>query len=193
MDALGLLELSSIARGYRALDALVKRSPITVLQANLVEPGHYLVLFGGGVAEVEEAMLAGLEVAKGCVLASLQLPMVHEQVLSGLQGTVGLDAEPDTLGIVEAKTVSGGLQACDRALKDDYVSLAGLRIAPGLGGRSYFVVQGAQHDVEAALESARVVLGDGAHALECVPRPHPDFVAQVLRAAPFSLSPQSPS
>ena len=112
MDALGLLELSSIARGYRALDALVKRSPITVLQANLVEPGHYLVLFGGGVAEVEEAMLAGLEVAKGCVLASLQLPMVHEQVLSGLQGTVGLDAEPDTLGIVEAKTVSGGLQAC---------------------------------------------------------------------------------
>ena len=160
---------------------------------NLVEPGHYLVLFGGGVAEVEEAMLAGLEVAIGCVLASLQLPMVHEQVLSGLQGTVGLDAEPDTLGIVEAKTVSGGLQACDRALKDAYVSLAGLRIAPGLGGRSYFVVQGAQHDVEAALESARVVLGDGAHALECVPRPHPDFVAQVLRAAPFSLSPQSPS
>ncbi|MFT5584920.1 MAG: microcompartment protein CcmL/EutN, partial [Cognaticolwellia sp.] len=28
MDALGLLELSSIARGYRALDALVKRSPV---------------------------------------------------------------------------------------------------------------------------------------------------------------------
>lgn len=190
MDALGLLELSSIARGYRALDALVKRSPVTVLQANLVEPGHYLVLFGGGVAEVQEAMAAGLESAEGCVLASLELPMVHEQVLSGLRGTLALEADPDTLGIVEAKTVSAGLQACDRVLKDAYVTLAGLRITPGLGGRSYFVVQGQQHDVEAALEAARAVLGDAAHALECVPRPHPDFVAQVLRAAPFSLSSQ---
>lgn len=188
MDALGLLELSSIARGYRALDAVVKRSPVTVLQANVVEPGHYLILFGGGVAEVQEGMSAGLESAEGCVLASLELPMVHPQVLAGLRGALALDVDPDTLGIVEAKTVSGGLEACDRALKDAYVSLAGLRITPGLGGRSYFVVQGEQHDVQAALEAAGAVLGDGAHALECVPRPHPDFVAQVLRAAPFSLS-----
>ena len=36
-DALGLVELGSLARGYRALDALSKRSPVTVLEANLVE------------------------------------------------------------------------------------------------------------------------------------------------------------
>ena len=54
-DALGLVELGSLARGYRALDALTKRSPVTVLEANLVEPGKFLLLFCGGVDKASRA------------------------------------------------------------------------------------------------------------------------------------------
>ncbi|MED5372145.1 MAG: BMC domain-containing protein [Myxococcota bacterium] len=188
MDAIGLLELRSLARGYRALDALVKRSPVTVLEANLVEPGHFLILVAGGVAEVNEAMTAGLEVAGDLLVDSLELPMVHPKLLPGLAGTQSLDADPDTLGIVETRSVAAALLACDRVLKEAYVELCGLRITPGLGGRGYFVVVGEQHDVESAMETAQAAVERGLiHETQVVPRPHPDFVAQVLRPAPFAL------
>ena len=52
LQALSLIEFASLARGLRALDALVKKAPVEILEANLVEPGKFLVLFAWGVAEV---------------------------------------------------------------------------------------------------------------------------------------------
>ena len=158
-----------------------------MLEANLVEPGKYLVLFAGGVAEVEEAFDEALEVGAAEVLDRLLLPMVHQDILPGLAGKVSC-TDPDTIGIVETTTVSAGLLACDRALKDALVELAGLRITPGLGGKAFFVVHGSQHDVEAALEVAKERLEEQQlRQLELIPRPHEDFLAVILRPAPFSL------
>ena len=187
-DALGLVELDSIARGYKVVDALVKKSPVTVLEANLVEPGKYLILFAGQVAEVEEAYSEALAVAEDSCLDRLFLPLVHADVLTGHGGEVDR-TDPNTVGIVEGKAVSSTLLACDRALKESDVSLAGLRITPGLGGKAYFVLHGAQTDVESGLETAERVLSETGQLIrvECIPAPHPDFVAMVLRAAPFNL------
>ncbi|MCB9746455.1 MAG: BMC domain-containing protein [Alphaproteobacteria bacterium] len=190
LDALALVELDSIARGYRVVDALVKRAPVALLEANLVEPGKYLILFAGGVAEVEEALEAALEVAEDSRLDQLMLPRVHEAVVPALRGAVQVE-EPDTVGVVEARTVASALEACDRALKDADVTLAGLRLTPGLGGRAFFVVHGLQHDVEASLEAAGAVLArrEALHRMELIPRPHADFLAVLLRPAPFSVPP----
>jgi microcompartment protein CcmL/EutN len=187
-DALAMLELDSVARGYRTLDAMVKRSPVQVLEANLVEPGRFLILFAGGVAEVEEAWSEGLEVGGECLQDKMMLPYAHTAILPGLAGALDVD-DPDTVGVVESRTVASVLLACDRALKDAEVALAGLRITPSLGGRGYYVVHGIQHDVEAALAASREVLeGRGAlHKLEIIPRPHPDFLAYLLRPAPFRI------
>ncbi len=191
-DALALVELDSVARGYRAVDALVKRSPVDLLEANLVEPGKFLVLFAGGVAEVEEALDAALEVAEDAVVDKLLLPFVHEAIVPGLRGEQ-VQIYPDTIGVVEGRTIASVLCACDRALKDADVRLTGLRITPALGGRAFFVVQGVQSDVEAALEAARVKLevAETLHRIELIPRPHLEFLAVLLRPAPFSLEPSS--
>jgi microcompartment protein CcmL/EutN len=187
-DALGLVELDSIARGYAVLDAMVKQSPVVVLEANLVEPGKYLILFAGAVAEVEEAYNKAVSVAGDTCVDRLMLPLVHPDVLSGLAGRVQA-GNPDTVGVVEGNAVSGTLLACDRALKDADVALAGLRITPGLGGKAYFVLSGAQHDVQAGLETARDVLSQAGQLIrvECIAAPHPDFLGMVLRPAPFKL------
>jgi microcompartment protein CcmL/EutN len=42
--ALALVELSSIAAGVQAADAMAKRAPIDVLKAGTVHNGRYLVL-----------------------------------------------------------------------------------------------------------------------------------------------------
>jgi microcompartment protein CcmL/EutN len=189
--ALALLEVDSIALGLSALDALVKRAPVEVLEANLVEPGRFLVLFGGGVAEVEESQAAALEIAGEGAVDSMLLPQVHPELLAGLRGHERLGSADglDTLGVVEGTHVSATLRAADRALKDAAVSLTGLRVTGGLGGRAYFLVHGPQHDVEAALAVAgeQLEAAGRLHRIECIPRPHDEMVAWLLRPTPFTV------
>lgn len=187
--ALALLELASLARGLRCLDALVKKAPVTVLEANLVEPGRFLILVTGGVAEVEEAHTEALRIADADRIDDLLLHDAHPRLLDALRGRLDLRSadEMDCLGVIEGAHVAPTLRAADRSLKDAGVSLAGLRVAGALGGRAYYVVFGPQHDVEAALDAARDPLGAHLHRAELIPRPHEEMVAWLLRPAPFSL------
>ena len=190
-DALVLLELNSVAVGLRSLDALVKRARVDILEANLVEPGKFLILFVGGVAEVGEARQAAIEVADKDVIDELMLTFAHPLLLTGLRGReVRIMAdEYDCIGVVETKSVAGTLHACDRSLKNAEVDLTGVRIHGGLGGRAYYVVHGAQHDVETALEVGEEAAENhgGLHKLEIIPRPHYDMVKWLLRPYPFQL------
>ena len=62
--ALALLEITGIARGMVVCDTLVKRAAVDLLRSHPVDPGKYLILFAGDVAEVEEALDAAEEVAR---------------------------------------------------------------------------------------------------------------------------------
>jgi len=191
-DALALVEVDAVASGLRTLDTLVKRAEVHVLEANLVEPGRFLILFDGGVAEVEEAFDAALERGGDSIVGRMKLPFAHTDLLQGLRGReVRANAdELDTLGVIEGTAVAAVLEACDRALKEAGVRLTGIRVAGALGGRAFFVVHGPQHDVEAAIEAGTEVLHrhDRFHRTECIARPHPDMVPWLLRPAPFRLS-----
>ena len=83
LEALALVELESVARGLRAVDALVKRAPVTLHEANLVEPGKFLILFSGGVGEVEESFAAACEVADDRLVEKMLLPVVHPGLVRG--------------------------------------------------------------------------------------------------------------
>ena len=187
-DALALIELDSVAGGLSALDVLVKRAAVTVLEANLVEPGKFLILFVGGVAEVEESHSAVLEHFDEQLVSQLFLPMAHPRLVAGLRGEEDRNP-PDTLGVVEGLDVATTLQAADRALKDAAVVLCGIRVAVGLGGRAYFVVSGQQHDVEASVAAAKAKLEENGrlHRIEVIARPHDEMVAWLLRPAPFQV------
>ena len=186
-ESLALVELDSVALGFAALDALVKRAEVLVLEANLVEPGRFLLLFAGGVAEVQESYAACTERAGDGVVDRLLLPMVHPALLAGLRGIEDRDGELDAIGVIEGRTVAGTLHAADRSLKDADVTLAGIRVAVGLGGRAFFVVHGPQHDVEAAIAAGTAVLDErqSLHRVECIPRPHAEMCAWLLRRPPF--------
>jgi microcompartment protein CcmL/EutN len=187
-DAIALLEFDSVASGLSALNTLVKRAPVSVLEANLVEPGKYLILFVGGVAEVQESVGSVVENHDEALLSQLFLPGVHPALVAGLRGHED-HATPDTVGVVEGHDVSGTLAACDRVIKDTMVSLSGIRVAVGLGGRAYFVVAGLQHDVEEALLVATAILQDRDvfFRAECICRPHDEMVPWLLRKPPFQL------
>lgn len=187
LEALALVEIDGVALGLRCTDVLAKRAPVTLHEANLVEPGKFLILFSGSVAEVEESYAAVHEVAGERILERMLLPVVHPLLVAGLGGALDLEVV-DTVGVVEGRHVAGVLEACDRSLKDADVRLAGIRTQGGLGGRAYYAVHGPQHDVEAALEAGKRVLDERGtlYGIERIAHPHPEFLAWLLRPPPFT-------
>lgn len=149
--ALALLEFDSIAIGIVAGDAMVKKAPVSLIQAGTVQPGRYLVMVSGGVAEVEESLSAGKEVGEGCLRDCVFLPNVHEGVIAGLKGERVAPGR-EALGIIETKTTASAIQSADAGLKGAEVALVQLRLADGLGGKGLVLFTGTISDVEAAVE-----------------------------------------
>ena len=132
--ALALIEFSSIAVGVQAADAMVKRAPIYVIKSGTVQPGKYLVLIGGEVADVEEALKAGHEVGGEVTVDVVYLPQVHPEVVGAIGGG-RVERITDSLGIIETTTVAAIIQAADAGVKGAVVTLRELRMADGLGGK----------------------------------------------------------
>jgi len=166
--ALALLELASIAVGIEAGDAMVKRSPVEVVHAGTVHPGKYLVLVAGAVADVEEALRAGLEVGASCLLDTVFLPNVHRQVVAALRG-LRRAGTGDALGIVETATVAASIEAADAGVKGARVELLELHLADGIGGKGYLLFDGSVSDVEAAVAAAVERISDPAAGSGAVP------------------------
>jgi microcompartment protein CcmL/EutN len=85
--------------------------------------------------------------------------------------------ELDAIGVVETNTVASAIVAADLALKTATVDLLELRIANGLGGKSFFTLTGEVSDVRSAVAAgARTASERGLLAREVViARPHPEL------------------
>ena len=149
--AIALLEFDSVAVGIRAGDAMAKRAPLDTLHAGSVQPGKYLVLAGGEVADVQEARAAGKETGAEALVDEIFLPAVHPDVVEALTGG-RRPAVGEALGIVETRTVAAVIGAADAGVKGALVQLLEIRMADGLGGKGYSLFSGEVSAVEAAVD-----------------------------------------
>lgn len=180
-DALGLIEVTSIARGHVVADAMCKRAPVELVLARPVSPGKHLSLVIGGVADVEEAMRVGTDVADDTLVDRLELAQVASQLIAALRAQRD-PIDDNAVGIVETFSVASALLAADAACKAALVRLVALRLADGIGGKAFFTVQGDQADVEAALFSAESITKSGLLAgRELIARPHESLLAELER------------
>jgi len=185
--ALALLELDSIAAGIEAGDAMAKRAPIDVLRAGTVHPGKYLVLVGGAVADVEEALEAGREVGASSVLNSVLIPNVHPELVAGIRGARRA-AAGEALGIIETATIAAILEAADAGLKGAQVRLLEIRLADDLGGKGYLLFDGAVADVEAAVEIGRArIAGSPGLVSRVIARLHAEMAGNLAADARFAV------
>lgn len=180
--ALGLVEVQSIARGITVADAMVKRAQVALLLNRPVSPGKHLSLCTGEVADVQEAMEAGLARAGTALCDELLLTQVHDEVLAVLRRTERQPLiEDESLGIIETFSAASTLLGADGACKAAEVRLHELRLCDGLGGKGFVVLVGTQDMVEAALGSAERLLTPGLLlGTELIARPHPDMLASLL-------------
>jgi len=184
--ALALLELDSIAAGIEAGDAMAKRAPIDVLRAGTVHPGKYLVLVGGAVADVEEALEAGREVGATSILDVVLLPHVHPELVNAIRGERRA-AAGEALGVIETATVAAIIEAADAGLKGAMVRLLEIRLADDLGGKGYLLFDGAVADVEAAVETGvGRIAGSPGLAWRVIPRLHAEMAGNLAADARFA-------
>lgn len=173
---IGMLELCSIARGIEVADAILWQAEVEMLFAEPVQPGKYVLLFTGSVQDVSSSLARGADVAGEDLVDRLHIQQVHEQVEVGLRRRGGcINGQLDAVGVIETRTVSSAIVAADTALKQATVDLLDLRIANGLGGKSFLALTGEVSDVRSAIRagaSSAEAAGQLARQV-VIPRPHP--------------------
>lgn len=178
-NCIGLLELCSVARGIEVADTVLKEAAIELLFATPVQPGKYVMLFTGEVQDVRSSVTRGAALAGGDLVDQLIIPQVHEQIIPMLKRKGGkINGSLDAIGVVETTTVASAIVAADMSLKTSTVDLIDIRIANGLGGKSFYTVTGEVSDVRSAVAAgARMAQERGLLAREVViASPHPQLV-----------------
>lgn len=157
MEAIGILESNSIAKGIEAADAVLKAADTTLLYAKPVCPGKYTILFYGDVAAVSASLDAGAAVADAHLVDSVVIPRVHPQVIQA----INLSTTPDgvnAVGVMEFFSVTAAVYAADAAAKAADVTLMDVRLGVGIGGKSFAILTG---EVAAVEEAVRCGMATG--------------------------------
>jgi microcompartment protein CcmL/EutN len=154
--AIGMIELSSIARGIYATDQMLKTAYVDVVSATPTCPGKYIAIVHGDVSAVESSIQAGEAIAGEYLVDSFILPNVHPGVFPAITATTMPDG-PGALGIMESFSMASMITAADAALKAADIEALELRLGSGLGGKAYFTFTGDVAAVEAGVEAGKAV------------------------------------
>jgi microcompartment protein CcmL/EutN len=165
---------------------MAKRAPIDLLHAGTVQPGKYLILVGGGTAEVEESYREGMQAASAEILDEVFLPQVDRQVVEALDGARQY-ARYESLVVLETSTMAAIVRATDAAAKSAQIEVAELRLGRGLGGRGLAILIGQRTDVEAAAEiAARSLAGrDVTLCHSIISNVHEQFASRLGQSSRF--------
>lgn len=181
-SVIGILEFNSVAAGITALDSMAKAAPVEIVKAEVVSPGKFVIIVTGDVASVETSLLSGRKDRELWLVDELFIPNLHSRIIPALGFTRPVKTW-DALGVIEAYSVSGGVEAGDAAAKEADVEIPEIGISTEMSGKSYIKIMGSIEAVEASVEAGvRVLKRKG---LLCnriiIPRPHPDIRDFVIK------------
>ncbi|MCX5788099.1 MAG: BMC domain-containing protein [Elusimicrobia bacterium] len=157
--AVGLLEVSSIAKGIEAADAMCKVASVTLVKTSVIARGKYTILISGPVGEVESSLRAGTEIAKDTVIHHFIIRNVHQQVLDTLEKRKPVEVL-DALGIIETKEAIAAVQAADAAAKAANVRLLETKVSAG-GGKGFVTMTGEVGAVRSAVAAGIAAVPKG--------------------------------
>jgi microcompartment protein CcmL/EutN len=180
IEAIGLVELNSIAQGITTVDEMVKVAPVTLMLAMTICPGKYISLVGGDVSSVSASVRRGVEIGAEFVVDSLFIPNIHEQVFPAIMGT-GTPKTIKSLGVIETFSVASAIVAGDGAAKAAKIDLVELRLAQGLAGKAFVTITGDVSDVTAGVRAGvDLIKASGMLVRDVIiPRPHADLTQKL--------------
>ena len=180
MNALGMIECQNIPKGIEAADSMLKAADVSLLTAQAVCAGKFIVLISGDVAAVSAAVDAGAATCRGGLIDRLVIPSIHPQVLSAVVACSDVP-QPKALGILESFSLCVAIKIADAAVKTADISLIEIRLGRGLGGKAFIVFTGDVSACETAVRAAEQV--EGAHGLlsqsVVIPAPNMELIRSI--------------
>ena len=177
-NAIGMIELSSIARGIETCDFMVKAAQVSLLRATTVCPGKYIIIIGGDTGGVKASITEGAKRAGECLVDTLLIPNVHPQLIPAISMTNQVETR-GAVGALEFYSVASAIMAADLAAKAANITLIEVKIGYAIGGKGVVVLTGEVGAVRAAVEAA----GKNAELLvntTVIPRPSPALFETLL-------------
>lgn len=168
--AIGMAELTSIARGIETCDYMVKAAQVDLLRSSTVCPGKYMIIVGGETGDVRAAMAEGIKRGGELVVDTLMLPNVHEQLIPAISMTNQVDVR-GAVGVLEFYSIASAIIAADVAAKAANITLIEVRTGYAIGGKGFVTLTGDVGAVRAAVEAARK---DAELLVETTVIPRPD-------------------
>lgn len=177
INAIGIVEFTSIAKGIEASDAMAKIADVTLLIAKHLCPGKYMVLVSGDVSAVRQSVNAGIDGGAQHAVDHFIIPNVHPSILPAIGGGNDLSGVR-AIGVIETYTVATAIEAADLAVKTAAVTPVRLHMAFGIGGKSYSVLTGDVAAVKAAVAAgSELAAAKGMLVYKVViPRPHQQVI-----------------
>ncbi len=150
-NAIGIIELASIFKGFEVQDMVLKSANVEKLIARTICSGKFLFMVRGEISDVESCLEVARDIGGFSIVNVLIIPNVHDKVFPAIAGSTTLDS-PEVGGmlIIETFSVASAVKAADIAVKEADIDLLRIQIAMAIGGKGFVVFTG---DVE-ALESA---------------------------------------
>ncbi len=181
IQALGMIEFTSIAVGITAADAMVKAASVELLMAKTICPGKFLVGVHAEVGAVRASLEAGLAQGRGAVADQFLIPNLNPPVIAAL--ACGLESPTGpALGVIETYSASASILAADAASKAAEVEVAEVRLAMGLGGKAFCLLTGEVAAVETAVAAGSALAAEEGMLVRktVIPRVAPQLMRQLL-------------
>ncbi|NIP87186.1 MAG: BMC domain-containing protein [Planctomycetales bacterium] len=180
-NAVGIVETSSIAKGFEIADTMLKTANLRMVVNRTICPGKYMVLVGGEVAAVNSGVQAGLEVGAHTVVDSFVIPNLHPAVFPAISGVTHLP-QLKSLGVIEAFSVASVIEAADAAVKATPVQLITINLAMAIGGKGWVSMTGDVASVTEAVGVGAAVIEQKGLLVEkvVIPAPRPEIVAEFV-------------
>ena len=179
-QAIGVIELKSIAKGIEACDIALKSAGIRLVSSHPTCPGKYEIIITGTISNVT----ASIDVVRGRFSAALIdtaiMGRIDPAVITALFGTQSA-ARTGSVGVIETYSAASIIKAADIAVKTARVEVYDLRVSRGMGGKGMVILTGDVGDVTAAVEAGAAhaqnigLLGNTA----VIPAPHPELWEQL--------------
>ncbi len=171
--ALGLIETSSIPKGMKILDSILKKTQVNLITSKPICPGKYLIIIRGTVESINIALNIATTIGEKAILYSCSIDKLNDKVFYALKERKKPE-NIEALGIIETKTSIASIVLADVLCDSSDIELVRLRLANGIGGKGLIIFAGDVSSVKNAIQSAKYYDVQDKRIIDAVLLSYPD-------------------
>ncbi|RJP69095.1 MAG: BMC domain-containing protein [Ignavibacteriales bacterium] len=158
-NAIGIIELASIYKGFEVQDMVLKSANVEKIIARTICSGKYFMVFRGNYADVENAISVAKEVGGFSVVNATSIANLDPRIFPAIAGTTTIDInipgkKIGAMLIIETFSVVSAIKAADYAAKEANLNILRIHVAMAVGGKGFVVITGDIDALEAAVKPA---------------------------------------